>query len=160
MRWSQTQSRYYALLADTVRRRLQLHSTHYGPGVSSRQDRAWITWDGQEIASFATAPWLQCLRLLTERGASHEAALMELEEAGIFPRHALHTALELYPLLPIDRLLGADEPLLRALAMLDRRLGTRRLRRIEPNALQHPLVVQLYQLRVAAERARYDTTAD
>jgi hypothetical protein len=39
----------------------------------------------------------------------------------------------------------------RALAIIDRRVGKRRLRMLEVGPLEHPLVRQLYQLRCEAE---------
>jgi hypothetical protein len=54
---------------------------------------------------------------------------------------------------PIAALLTSPDPLIRALAMLDRRLGTRRLAKLDM-ASEHPLVVELHRLRRDAEAVR------
>ncbi len=62
MIWSKLKRSLEALLADAVKEHLQLHLTRYGPGVSSLMNRAWITWDGEEIHTFSTIGQLQAAR--------------------------------------------------------------------------------------------------
>ena len=49
-----------------------------------------------------------------------------------------------------DEALDSSDPVLQGLAMLDRRLGKRRLREIDESSL-HPMVAALYRFRVGAE---------
>src|SRR5258708_19871434 len=64
MIWSKLKKSLEALLADSVKKHLQLHLTRYGPGVSSLMNRAWITWDGEEINTFSTIRWFKALHTL------------------------------------------------------------------------------------------------
>jgi hypothetical protein len=63
-----------------------------------------------------------------------------------------------YLSLSIDDALTSPNYVARALAMLDRRFGRRRLRVWEPTAEQHKLVVRMYRLRCEAEGLK-DPTA-
>jgi hypothetical protein len=53
--------------------------------------------------------------------------------------------------LSIDQALTSPDPVHRALAMIDRRLGRRRFERLVLSANEHTWVRQLYGLRAAAE---------
>ena len=54
----------------------------------------------------------------------------------------------------IDEAIISDNPIIRAFAMLDRRLGKRRLRQIDKTDL-HPLVLRLLNLRLECENIKY-----
>jgi hypothetical protein len=53
--------------------------------------------------------------------------------------------------LSVDRMLESDNAVLRALAMLDGRLGKRRLRAMRLRDDEHPLVRQFFMLRCESE---------
>jgi len=54
--------------------------------------------------------------------------------------------------LSLDDALVSENPIVRALSMVDRRLGKRRLRQIDLTNGEHPLVRMLFRLRCDAER--------
>ena len=62
--------------------------------------------------------------------------------------------LEAYLSLPVDVALASESPLLRALAVLDARVGKRRLRALAATPDEHPLVAALLHLRCDAEGVR------
>ena len=170
MRWSQLQKQISERFAESLRSRIQIHSTQYGPGESSSQDRAWVTWDKQEIASFAGSRWwrqyetvAQQLRSVSggysfthpdQRDAyylSYEQAREITDNEGVFSRTAFHRSLFEYLSLSIDDALVSSDPIKRAFAVFDRRLGKRRLKQISSAELAHPLVKQFFLLRCQAE---------
>lgn len=49
MRWSKLKKALEDLLAEAVKEHLQVHFTRYGRSPGTMMDRAWITWDKEEI---------------------------------------------------------------------------------------------------------------
>jgi hypothetical protein len=99
--------------------------------------RVWVALDGRELMSFdasraAAAP---------ASAANDDSVLSDLEG---------------YLSLTIEDALASPNPLLRALAMCDRRVGKRRLRSFEMRD-EHPLVRELFAARCACERIDLDT---
>jgi hypothetical protein len=164
MIWSKLKRALEALLADAVKEHLQLHLTRYGPGVSSLMNRAWITWDGEEIYTFSTMKWLQAARSVAtqmyEAGERKERPVFydrsedvveRLEQRGVYSRQDWYDALEIYLSLSIEEALHSSNALIRAWTMFDRRLGKRRLRSMEFKPTDPPFVKRWYQLRCQAE---------
>ena len=67
-------------------------------------------------------------------------------EAGVSAGYDLPLAMHEYLVLSIDAAIASPNPLIRALAVLDRRAGERRLVRIDP-AKEVPLVRELLAVR-------------
>src|SRR5690606_38102420 len=65
--------------------------------------------------------------------------------------HDFRAAMEHSLQVAVDEMLESSSPHVRALAMLDRRLGKRRFARLQDIHLEHPLVRTLYELRGRAE---------
>jgi hypothetical protein len=170
MRWSKAKKALENLLAESVRRRVQFHVTQYGPGQSYTMARAWVTWDGQEIANFSSVEWLmknfQVARKIQESEQatdyrdpnqregyyrSYEQSAEILSQQGVFSRTQFQDAVERYLNLSIETALASDNPLIQAFAMLDRRLGRRRLATLQIGETGHPLVRLFYKLRCQAE---------
>jgi hypothetical protein len=140
MKWSKLKQQIEARFADSVRGRMAIHITRYGPGVSSMMTRGWLTWDGEEILNLSTIEWL----------LGRET----------FSRFDLTDALESYLNLSIEDALCSSNTIIRAIAMLDRRVGKRRLQQVVIDATTHPFIMQLYTLRCTAEHLPVFTTDD
>ena len=143
-------------MAPSLAGRVQLHVTTYGIpdwGSYYTSGRGWVTVDGQEVANFSTDQFLfEYWQLKQATGMQHTWAIPEpLQERGIFPRWWMEDALWEYLSLPIEDAIRSDNPLIRALAMTDRRVGKRRLRRFQIGADEHPLIQTLYLLRCQVE---------
>ncbi|MHB0981524.1 MAG: SF0329 family protein [Thermoleophilia bacterium] len=74
-----------------------------------------------------------------------------LARKAVFHQASLHDALTDYLSLSIDDALASTHPVTRALAVLDRRTGKRRLRDFPFMADEHPVVRMLHQVRCEAE---------
>ena len=151
MIWSKTRKALKALLADSVRGRVDYHKTRYGPGFSYLQTRAWVTWDGEEIATMKTPVWLQRqYELVREDGMGYSGAADRLRSAGVLSSDDFETAAEAYLGSSIDECLASDDQIVRAMAMFDRRLGKRRLLALQDKG-DSGLVRAFYLLRMEAE---------
>ena len=158
MRWSAARKHFDALLAPSVASHVELHATRYH-GAPDQEGRGWITWDGRELKSFSAYPFLSRRYDLASSfqglGQGVEEAYGRgdeiAEQEGFFDYYRFLDAVEAYPSLAIRAAVNATDPIIRALAMLDRRLGKRRLASMEFSADEQPFVVKLHALRCEAE---------
>jgi hypothetical protein len=171
MRWSKLKSTLDELLAPELRGRVALHQARYRY-TREEVGRVWVTVDGREVASFDTSTYIRRRAELSADlfkarrdevpdEAPDHAAYVEaddrardmLRRTGEYDDHGALVDLEAYLFLPIDEALRSPSPLVRALAVVDRRVGKRRLRALGAGPLEHPLVRTLYLLRCEVERA-------
>jgi hypothetical protein len=177
MQWSKAKARVEALLAAKVAARVALRVTGYR-AAHDDEGRGWITVDGEEAWSFCTLRYFverskleQGIRLANRATdycdpgqreayyAAGEQAQAILERRGVVGRSYFQRAVEQYPALGVDEALGSENLVHRALAVLDRRLGRRRLAKIEFRTDEHPLVIGLYRFRCSAERIELEESA-
>ena len=84
--------------------------------------------------------------------AASDEAEANLRRTGVFARHDLHRSLFNYLNLSVEDILESADPIIRAVGMLDRRVGLRRLAAMEMGQ-EHPLVRTLHAFRCEAEGA-------
>jgi len=169
MPWRQLTASLRERLAPTLQGRVALHQARYRY-TREEVGRVWLTVDGREVIQFDTSTYIRrraemsaALRAGTGPGgtepvpgtpeyrAADVAAVAQLREAGLYDDYNALADLEAYLSLAIDDALTAPSPLLRGLAVVDRRVGKRRLCAMAPLAGEHPLVRELFALRCAAE---------
>jgi hypothetical protein len=122
MRWSKLKQRVEAMFADGVRGRVELRTTRYEK-AHDRFGRSWITVDGREVVNMCN--WLACDEAVADGNPARF-------DAGVFAGYDLPLAMREYLMLSIDAAIASPNPLIRALAVLDRRAGKHRLARIDP----------------------------
>jgi hypothetical protein len=168
--WSKLKKRVETLFAPAVAGRVELRITHYRT-AHDWEGRGWLTIDGSEVYNFCTLRYYLEFNKLAEElreanGATdfrvpeqrpryHEAgdeALAILEKRGIVSEKSFERSVQEYPSLSLDEALASDDFVHRAFAMLDRRLGQRRLAALDPGPEEHPLVRQLLDFRKKAEK--------
>ena len=169
MQWSKAKARVEALFAPRVAERVSLRVTGYR-AAHDEDGRGWITVDGREAWSFCTLRYfVQRNKLVdgirqanrgvdfrepSQRNAyndSGEQAEAILERRGDVGRSYFQQAVEEYPELTLEQALKSANLVQRALAVLDRRLGKRRLTDLEFRTDEHVLVLGLYRFRCEAE---------
>jgi len=163
MQWSKLKRNMESFFAESVKGRVGLHSTRYRT-MHDHDGRAWITLDGKEIISMVHIwNWLYEVdkRAATMAGEPDlrkrgnylqykEVAEKELGNESFFTQSHLGGAMHEYQSLSIAQILASENPVIRALGMLDRRLGIRRLRKTGKETM-HPLVRATYLFRCQAE---------
>lgn len=154
MIWSQLKKRVEALFAPEVRGRVELRATNYR-GAPDQYGRGYITVDGAEVINmddytFMAEEWKSSNAIQRETGLpavdAQKLAWDELDRRGIYSQNSFYFSLESYLQSSIEHSLTANDVLMRALAVLDRRVGKRRLAAINI-AGEHPLVQRLYEVR-------------
>jgi hypothetical protein len=159
MRWSAAVKRLQPFLAHPVRTHIGFHAARYRHAHDD-EGRAWITWDGLQIASFETIPNLIRVYGLAEElkaigsdvGAAWDQAIATADAESNFAMWDFTAAVEAYPSTSPSEALASTNPLIRGLAMLDRRVGKRRLGELEIAPDSHPFVRSMLELRLTAER--------
>jgi hypothetical protein len=131
MRWSKLKQLVEDRMADSLQHRVEVHSTRYH-NRWQEDSRGWFTIDKREGANFSSA-----------------VAYGQLSEKEKF-----ESALGASLFLPVGEMLCSGNEVLRAFAMLDRRVGKRRLREMELGDDEASLVWQFYDLRCEAEGIR------
>jgi hypothetical protein len=135
MSWSRLKSKIEDRIAEPLRRRVSIHITSYRD-AGWLEGRGWLLVDKTEIPLASTQPF------------------GEPRIPGQHDRPSIHDVLVGYLDLTVAAALQAKEPIHRALAMIDRRLGRRRFEALQLTNDEHPVVRQLYELRGEAERWR------
>ena len=154
-----------------LRRRVDFHLTRYRE-AHDQVSRAWITIDGEQILDASFYVWMreydaavtEARRLYPEEEppylAMHigyqihtrtERATELLASRAVHEPSHLYRALREYPSMTVSDAIASPNPLIRALAMLDRRVGQRTLAKIKPSSDDHPLVRRFYELRVSTK---------
>jgi len=168
MQWSQLKKRAEALFADAVRRRVELRSTRYH-NAPDQMGRGWITIDKTEMISmcdysYEYRQWQESDRLRQASGCvdfrdpahqegyyrAYDQAQVTLHAQSVFGRWEFVASLRDYLNTPVKAIPKSPNPIIRALGMLDARVGKRRLAAMTMTN-EHPLVQKLYAFRCHAE---------
>jgi hypothetical protein len=88
---------------------------------------------------------------------AHEQAVVILHQKELYSRDDFDAAIEKYVNLSIENSIGSKDVIVRALAMLDRRLGKRRLSHLEICPTEAQIVREFYTIRCRAENIKPDS---
>lgn len=155
MQWSKLKTRVKALICPELRGRIDFHITSYRYSHDAAE-KAWVTVDGQRLwtASWYQAQWNGWPR-------DEQGRLIWGSEPGVTADHHpflprpqdLGEAMRTFLGLPVQEALCAADPLVRALARIDRRIGARTLQSLTISETDHPLIKSLHTLRLNATLA-------
>ncbi|MEV5026906.1 SF0329 family protein [Paenibacillus sp. LPE1-1-1.1] len=132
MQWNKLKKQLDSRVSHSLKRRVVFHSTSYR-GTHDQVGKAWITFDNEMIQDFCTI--------------NRENKRITLA-TGIHNQYEFYYAVEEYLGLSINEALASTNPIIRALSILDRRLGKRRLISIRDD---HPIVNKLLIIRILVE---------
>jgi len=169
MQWSKLKQMIEHRMCDSLAGRVELHYARYRHAHDGH-GRLWITIDGREVesvsfhrAAAARSHLAQGLREANAHVVAQDpefraafrdgwAPAMEItRRQGVVTEFEFHEELERFLSLSVKEALASANPLIRALVVVDRRLGKRRLLALGKEALDHPLIRELYALRCEAE---------
>ncbi|MDB4564749.1 hypothetical protein N9099_02290 [Mariniblastus sp.] len=118
MRWSKLKQMIESGLAAEVSGRISFHTTRYR-NAHDGMGRSWITVDDVEIIN---------MHHLSGPAASEGPDRLE---HGVFAAYDLPVAMTQFLNMNIDAALASNNPLIRALAVVDRRTGQRRIQSMD-----------------------------
>jgi hypothetical protein len=111
MQWSKLRALFLERLAPELQGRLDAHAAAYKSG-----GRTWLSFDGAEIACVQAPGFTRQVLRHSTCACLHDGQTLELGDAMFELLHA-----------PIEEALASRNPLLNALAVLDKRMGKRRV---------------------------------
>jgi hypothetical protein len=160
MKWSQLKRQIRALICPELCERIDMHVAIYRKAGHIAVRRASITVDGCEVFDFNdTRYWKTWYEAGKEFRASqpaagicesYAAATTILDERQVFRGDFLSQSLHRYCEMSISQSLVSSNPVIRAFATIDRRLGKRTLAKLKLSEQDHPLIRHFYALRIGA----------
>ena len=157
MQWSKLKQHIEERFAESLQGHVEIHDTWYRHTGHNKDGRIWLTIGGQEIANFCDFRYWNAARPLINKARRvgldfpYDAAGEELNAKGVFSRSDAYGALRESLSLTVEDMLRSSVGIIRALAMLDSRLGKRRLSRLSFVTDEIALVRACYTVRCDAE---------
>jgi len=153
MQWSKLKKNLEDKFADSVKGKICLYTTRYTIG-SNFMVRAWITVNGEEIANFSTPDNANKFGWNTpdvdKRFPKEDRTEGNAVEKGEFSRFEFFSACNTYLNLSVEDALINPNPIINALAVIDKRFGKRRIENTDLSKL-HPLARKLLEFRMKEE---------
>ena len=149
MQWSKLKSRIKALIAPEFRDRIDFHLTSYRESHDGA-DKVWITIDGERVFDCKHYPYEWAEATAYARGLRGSDLKSALAHVGVHGPKDFGYAMRSYLDLPIDEALRSADPIVRAFAIVDRRVGKRTLAKLDLSDCDHALVNAFYALRRAS----------
>jgi len=155
MQWSKLKSRVKAFTCPELKDRIDFHITQYRKAHSWISE-SWVTVNGERIfdcgsrtyAREAADEFLDRKKSSSSVEVDNDWNMQEvLKRREIHEPQHMGEAMRAYLDLAIDEALKSDNPFIRALAIVDRRIGKRTLAKLEIGELEHSLVKAFYELR-------------
>lgn len=147
-----------ALICPELRKRVDFHVTRY---YGNRAKSGMITVDGKKVLEFSYHRFVResnghcgVVRRGERFGVWSASGNQEYEWSpfhtdAIHPPQQLGDAMRSFLSMLVRSALRSPNPLIRSLAIVDRRLGRRRLERLKITERHHSLVREFYQLRMS-----------
>lgn len=154
-------ARVERFFTDKLAGRIELRATRYH-NAPDNVGRGYITIDGAEFWSMDTYMFWRAERQKIDDivkmtglapAEAQQLAWIELDNEGILSQSSYYQSLETYCNLTIEEALEANDALIRALAMIDKRLGKHRLQVLDVSG-EHPMVRHFFELRCEVEGLR------
>ena len=160
MKWSKLKSRVKDRVCPELRDRIDFHITRYRKATDNGIE-AWITFDGNKI--FGAGNYHRSVpgavewhRRKKEGMTVADAEMLRMEIIDMLDRRELHDneqlvgSMRAYLDMAVSDALKSDNPFIKALAIIDRRVGSRTLKKVEIDDSEHSLVKAVYELRCAS----------
>ncbi len=158
MKWSRRKQKAEHFFSNSVKGRVELGSTRYR-GSPDNEGCGFILFDKKEIWRMCSQSFYPVendyIKKIAEQHAippqeAQPLALEALAREGVFSQQTYYDSLSEYSHCSIDALLASPNTLIKCLAMLDARLGKRRLLKFDLSQ-EHQKVVEFYRIRCECE---------
>ena len=165
--WSKIKSNVENKFADVLKGKVQIYITSYGSDydIIDYYNRGWITVNGEEVVNFSTPDFFQlnrcfyhyatptdCMQAekLIEPTKINNSLLAKCEFSKYDLSHCCYAFLDM----SIDESFNHESPIIKMLSVLDKRLGKRRLMKLNEKQDLHPLVRYFLDLRLEMENMK------
>ena len=147
MQWSKLKARVKERICPELRDKVDFHLTSYRRSHDDA-DKVWITIDGETIFKVKHYAYERARAEAFYCGLSGAAIKSVLREVEVFNPADFGNAMRTYLDLPIAEALASTNPLIKAFAIIDRRVGKRTLLKLELAASDSPLIIAFYSARL------------
>lgn len=166
MIWSKIKRKVENGFAEKLKGKIQIYVTSYGSDydITDLFNRGWITVNGKEVVNFSTpdafylngtnfhyATPTDCAKSENLKYDERDSKL--LSEKGEFSKYDLSYCCYAYLNFAIEEAINHESPIINMLAVLDKRMGKRRLLKLSQEEL-HPLVKYFLKLRLESENIK------
>ena len=146
MQWSKLKTRIKMLISPVLRKRLDFHITSYRESHDG-VEKAWVTLDGVKFFNCGHYDYEFSFAEGFYAGMSKDELMEWLEKQEIHSPSYMVGSMRAYLDTSIAEALRSDNPFIKALAIIDRRVGKRTLEGIKIGGSEHTLVKSFYELR-------------
>lgn len=160
--WSKRKQLLESNICATLQGRISLNLTNYRSNNKREpESRFWISLDKKDIFSISKLKWLREWQetrkeLLSNRNENenldvYDQAETILKNRGFYYLGDVENSLHEYLSIVFDEALQSRNMIIKGLAMVDRRLGIRRLKNIKLPPDEFDFVVKMYKIRCESE---------
>ena len=146
MQWSKLKSRVTDLIRPDLAGRIDFHITSYRKSHDGA-DKVWITIDRERVFSCDHYPYERSERQAYDDGLNGAELKEFLRGEELHNPEDFGNSMREYLDLSIEEAKTSSDPLIRAFAIVDRRLGKRAFGKLEVSDSEHTLVKAFYGLR-------------
>ena len=150
MQWSKLKTKIKSFICPELRDRIDFFVTSYRESHDGA-DKVWITIDGEKVFECKHYPYEWAEAEAYYSGLRKEQVKALLTDKEIHRPEDFGDAMRVYLELPIEEALKSSDPLVKAFAIIDRRVGKRMLVKLEISDSEHSLVQRFYELRCASK---------
>src|ERR1043165_2004372 len=147
MQWSKLKTRVKERICPELRDRVDFHLTSYRRSHDDA-DKVWIMIDGEPLLKMKHYTYYRAYFEAWHCGLEHPAIESLLFELEIFQPKDFGNAMRTYLDLPISDALTSTNSLIKAFAIIDRRVGKRTLAKLDVSEADGHLVRAFYSLRI------------
>lgn len=159
MQWSKLKTRVKGFICPELKDSIDFHVTRYRKAHSWISE-SWITVNGEKIFDCGSRTYAReaAYEWLSSKESISDLEGLDLNMQEILKRREIHEpqhmgeAMRAYLDLSINEALKSDNPFIKALAIVDRRVGKRTIEKLEIDNAEHSLVKAFYELRCASAR--------
>ena len=146
MQWSKLKMRIKSLICPELRKRIDFHITSYRESHDG-VEKAWVTLDGEKILTCGHYDYEFTFADGYYSGMRGQELMEWLEKKEVYNPSYLVGSMRAYVDISIDEALQSENPFIKALAIIDRRVGKRTLEKTKLDESEHSLVKSFYEVR-------------
>jgi hypothetical protein len=148
MQWSKLKTKVKSFICDELADRVDFYVTSYRKSHDG-VDKVWITFDGQKVFTIKHYDYAFAERNLYWTTELKQKEIQEsLLKNEIYNPQEFGESLAEYLKLPISDSLTSSNPIIKAFAIIDKRVGKRTLEKLEITDSESELIKLFFNLRI------------
>ena len=146
MQWSKLKTRIKSLVCPELRKRIDFHITSYRESHDG-VEKAWVTLDGEKIFNCGHYDYEFTFADGYYAGMRGQELMEWLDKQEAHSPSYMVGSMRAYLDISVDEALRSENPFIKALGIIDRRVGKRTIEKIKLDGSEHSLVKTFYEVR-------------